>query len=99
MTLVMQMDGREIARRTMPYMPGIVHMKTAVLASMECPRCGGCSTRVELITRKRRLKHAAACCAGGSSMNRCWTIITGYRPRQHQGQTSRRLYRIRKTVD
>lgn len=30
MTVVMQMDGREIARRTMPYMPGIVHMKTGL---------------------------------------------------------------------
>ena len=28
MTVVMQMDGRELARRTMEYMPGIVYMKT-----------------------------------------------------------------------
>ena len=30
MTLVMQMDGREIARKTMPHMPGIFTMKTGL---------------------------------------------------------------------
>jgi hypothetical protein len=30
MTVVMQLDGREIARRTMEYMPGIVYMKTGM---------------------------------------------------------------------
>jgi hypothetical protein len=30
MTVVMQMDGREVARKTMEYMPGIVYMKTGM---------------------------------------------------------------------
>ncbi len=30
MTVVMQIDGREIARRTMEYMPGIIYMKTGM---------------------------------------------------------------------
>ena len=30
MTVVLQMDGREIARRTMEYMPGIIYMKTGM---------------------------------------------------------------------
>jgi hypothetical protein len=30
MTVVIEMDSREVARRTMPHMPGIIHMKTGL---------------------------------------------------------------------